>query len=31
MNKMKNVSDPVKFSQVNKKYINIYSKAKNKK
>ena len=31
MNKVKIVSDPVKFSQVNNKYINIYSKVKNKK
>ena len=29
MNKVKNVSTPVNFEKINKKYINIYSKAKN--
>ena len=31
MNKVNNVSEPVKFSEINKKYINIYSRAKIKK
>jgi len=31
MEKIKNVSDPVEFQDLNRKYINIYSKAKNDK
>ena len=31
MEKVKNVSKPIKFENMNKKYINIYSKAKNEK
>ena len=31
MDKVKNISKPVKFKEINKKYINIYSKPKNQK
>lgn len=29
MEKIKNISDPVEFQDLNRKYFNIYSKAKN--